>query len=261
MIEKIQKAIRKLGKYYHQFFLRYPKKVYCNICGWSGAYFFDTGWHKKVQCPKCNGQIRQRIFWAAINDPGLSNFKGILQDKDVLHFAPEELLGRLIQQISKSYKTADLQSEEVTYQHIDYPVDVSDMPAVPDISFDIVLLFDVLEHVPLHKNALKEVWRVLRKGGLLITTVPQEDNLIETIEDPHLQDRNKRKERFGDPNHVRIYGDDFADFLTASDFSVEVINADSFPESEREQLVLMPPTLSDKRFVTNNRRIYFARKS
>jgi SAM-dependent methyltransferase len=255
----IKKVLRKSKKLYHRFLLRHPKNVRCNLCGWSGNRFFDTGWHKHVQCPECNAQIRQRIFWASVNEMNDGDLKGILKDKDVLHFAPEVKLGQLIEAQCRSYKTADLQSEEVSYEHIDYPVDVSHMPTVPDNAFDIVLLFDVLEHVPRHLDALKEVNRVLRAGGYLITTVPQEDSLTKTIEDPDLIDRKKREELFGDPNHVRIYGDDFINFLEDAGFQVTTINSDSFPTTLREQLVLSPPVLSNRRFATNNRRIYFAK--
>ncbi len=39
-------------------------------------------------------------------------------------------------------------------------------------AFDAVLLLDVLEHLPSEEPALAEVWRVLRPGGALLTSVP-----------------------------------------------------------------------------------------
>lgn len=39
-------------------------------------------------------------------------------------------------------------------------------------SFDFVLSFDVLEHIPDYKSALLEIYRCLRPGGALILTVP-----------------------------------------------------------------------------------------
>jgi SAM-dependent methyltransferase len=41
-----------------------------------------------------------------------------------------------------------------------------------DSSFDTVLTFDVLEHVPDYRSALKEFYRVLAKGGQLVVSVP-----------------------------------------------------------------------------------------
>ena len=39
-------------------------------------------------------------------------------------------------------------------------------------AFDVVLLLDVLEHLPSEAPALAEAWRVLRSGGTLILSVP-----------------------------------------------------------------------------------------
>ena len=43
-----------------------------------------------------------------------------------------------------------------------------------DNSFDVILLLDVLEHIPYDKQyiALKEIKRVLKKGGLFLMSVP-----------------------------------------------------------------------------------------
>lgn len=41
-----------------------------------------------------------------------------------------------------------------------------------DNIFDIVLALDVLEHVENDSSAVKEIYRVLKKGGILIATVP-----------------------------------------------------------------------------------------
>jgi ubiquinone/menaquinone biosynthesis C-methylase UbiE len=51
---------------------------------------------------------------------------------------------------------------------------VSDILKIPvnDESFDVVLCTEVLEHVPDPISALKEMTRILRKGGTLIVTSP-----------------------------------------------------------------------------------------
>lgn len=41
-------------------------------------------------------------------------------------------------------------------------------------SFDAVTLFDVLEHISDHKKAISEVFRVLRPGGYILVSVPNE---------------------------------------------------------------------------------------
>lgn len=49
--------------------------------------------------------------------------------------------------------------------------DIEDMP-FEDERFDGVVCTEVLEHVPDPHTALKEIWRVLKPGGVMIGTVP-----------------------------------------------------------------------------------------
>ena len=42
----------------------------------------------------------------------------------------------------------------------------------PDETFDVVLHSDTLEHVPNAEKAMSEIWRVLKKGGVSIFSVP-----------------------------------------------------------------------------------------
>ena len=45
----------------------------------------------------------------------------------------------------------------------------------PDASFDAVTMFDVIEHVPADAVAVREAWRVLRPGGHLLLSTPNEN--------------------------------------------------------------------------------------
>jgi SAM-dependent methyltransferase len=47
----------------------------------------------------------------------------------------------------------------------------------------LLIACDVLEHVPDDHRAMREIHRVLRRGGYAILTVPQQDGLAETLED------------------------------------------------------------------------------
>jgi ubiquinone/menaquinone biosynthesis C-methylase UbiE len=49
--------------------------------------------------------------------------------------------------------------------------DATRMP-FPDGSFDIVIAAEVLEHIPADQNAMNEIARVLRPGGIAAVTVP-----------------------------------------------------------------------------------------
>ena len=57
------------------------------------------------------------------------------------------------------------------YGKIDYVSDIEKIP-VKDNSFDIIICTEVLEHVPNPIGALKEMARILKKGGKLLITTP-----------------------------------------------------------------------------------------
>ena len=57
------------------------------------------------------------------------------------------------------------------YSKVDIIADIEDIP-IKDATFDAVLCVEVLEHVKNPNVALKEIYRVLKKGGTLILTAP-----------------------------------------------------------------------------------------
>lgn len=63
-------------------------------------------------------------------------------------------------------------STDWDYSKIDYKCDITNIP-LSDESIDVVLLIEVLEHLPEPLLALKEINRILKKGGYLYISVPQ----------------------------------------------------------------------------------------
>ena len=57
------------------------------------------------------------------------------------------------------------------YGDIDYVSDLGNIP-VADESFDVIVCTEVLEHVPDPADALREMTRIIKKGGRLILTAP-----------------------------------------------------------------------------------------
>lgn len=57
------------------------------------------------------------------------------------------------------------------YGKIDYVCDVTEVP-VPDSCFDAVICTEALEHVPKPDAVIREIARLLKKGGAVILTAP-----------------------------------------------------------------------------------------
>ena len=84
----------------------------------------------------------------------------------------------------------------------------------PDESFDIVLISEVLEHVPEDKQAIAEVTRILKPGGVAAVTVPRAfpEKICWALSDAYHEVEG---------GHIRIYrADELAGKLTAAGLAV-----------------------------------------
>lgn len=230
--------------------------VECNVCGWRGPQLASDNWHPHTVCPQCGSQVRHRLLVAALTYLPAYRLERLVQGKTVLHFAPEAALRSRLQPVAGTYRTADLEAGP----GLDLGLDISDMPAVGSATQDLVLACDVLEHVPADQRAMRELYRILRPGGCAILTVPQKDGLAVTFSDPSVTAPEDRLRLFGQNDHVRIYGDDFAARLSAAGFTVDAVTADRFAPRLVRRHVLFPPVLSTHPLATNHRKVFFAHK-
>ena len=90
-----------------------------------------------------------------------------------------------------------------------------------DNFFDLVLCNHVLEHVDDDNKAMQELYRVLNKNGTAILQVPIDLERNETFEDVNVKTRQERIEKFGQYDHLRIYGSDYFKKLEKIGFHVE----------------------------------------
>jgi SAM-dependent methyltransferase len=254
---EIESIILRVKEIYHNFV---NTNVECNICNYKANRLDSDYWHQYAKCPVCGSGVRQRLLWATLER--LENFSldKIIKGQVVLHFAPEKGLSNLIKKYARSYKTADYLSDGYHYHKIDYNIDISNMESIGDESIGCVIACDVLEHVPNHIDGIKEVYRILRRGGYCIFTVPQRDNLKITYEDLSITDPVAREKAFGQHDHLRIYGDDFSSFMEGCGFSVTTIDRSLFKDRIARRNVLFPPILSTRENVTNFRKIFIGVK-
>jgi SAM-dependent methyltransferase len=163
-------------------------------------------------CPRCGSRQRHRLLWLYLErrtDLPASSAR-------VLHFAPEAGLERRLRSLpALRYRTADLEPGRG-----DLTLDVTEID-LPDASVDVLLCVHVLEHVEDDRRALRELHRVLAPGGWGVVQVPIQGE--RTDEDPAVRDPEERRRRFGQEDHVRMYGRDFRDRLVDAGFEVDVV--------------------------------------
>jgi SAM-dependent methyltransferase len=132
----------------------------------------------------------------------------------LLHLAPEPFLARRLQALPNlDYLSGDLEPGAAMAA-----VDLQRLP-FPDRSFDRVLCVHVLEHVDDDAAALRELSRVLRPGGEAVVMVPLLG--ATTDEDPSASPE-ERLRRFGQADHVRLYGTDLRDRIAAAGLDARV---------------------------------------
>ncbi|WP_084541429.1 class I SAM-dependent methyltransferase [Nocardioides alkalitolerans] len=105
-------------------------------------------------------------------------------------------------------------------------------------SVDLMICYHVLEHVPDDAVAMAEIRRVLASDGLGLVQVPL-DQHRPTVEDPGA-DAETRTRRFGQADHVRLYGWDVEDRLRAAGLDVLRLRCvDLVPPATRARYGLM----------------------
>jgi SAM-dependent methyltransferase len=229
--------------------------VECLVCGYQAKHFADSRWHVGATCPKCRTDTRHRLLAAALKLLPQCSYERYIAVKRILHFAPERIFGDFIRRGAASYASADLSGRGV-----DLRLDIANMPQVADASFDCCIACDVLEHVDNDRRALAELHRVLSPGGVAIITVPQRDGADRTYEDASITTPAERFQAYGQADHVRMYGADIVERMTAAGFRVDAIGADSFEPADAARFVLRPPVPNPHPLATNHRRVFFCHK-
>jgi SAM-dependent methyltransferase len=157
----------------------------------------------KNRCVRCRSASRERAEALYFKQSGLVEE---WQHQKLLHFAPELGMYFFLKKNLKEYVCCDIDPS----QYPDREVEQQDILALTygDETFDGILCNHVLEHIVDDKKAMQELFRVLKKGGKAILTVPIDDTLSKTKEDLSITDPEIRKREYWQEDHVRLYAKD-----------------------------------------------------
>lgn len=192
----------------------------CPICGYHGV-FIGVGHPPRwdARCLGCGSRERHRLTHLWITEGGGDRLAG----KRILHFAPEKIVMRRMRG-NPLYETADLHQPGVTHK-----VDITSVP-LPDACYDVVMAHHVLEHIEDDRQAMRELFRLLKPDGVAVLSVPINASRRETYENPLVSTPAERFAHFSAEDHLRYYGLDFADRLASVGFVVETFRLP--PEQE-----------------------------
>lgn len=195
--------------------------------------FLPYGYEKQRQNVLSPGTLsleRHRLMWLY-----LQNETDFFLDKlKVLHMAPEQSFYKRFRAMKNlDYITCDLDSPIANVK-----ADIQNLPFEAN-SFDVIFCNHVLEHVDNDKKALSELYRVMKPGGWGILQVPIRYQQEKTFEDPTITDHQERIEKFGQYDHVRVYGMDYYQKLAEAGFTVEKVNlSEKLSEEEIKRFAL-----------------------
>lgn len=218
----------------------------CNICGhvggtflirklpyfdWANSFSGDLDLRESLVCENCDSSSRDRMLvWAirkCLNESGIISAWKENKTIRMLESAGRRNHPLYLKQKYEYYNT-EYDSEKVQ-QKVD-PLKYADFQDLhfEDEHFNFVISSDVFEHIRLYKNALKEIFRVLKKDGKFILQVPYcdgwEKNLIKVKPDGEKDVFLTTTEyHAGNTLVYRIYGNELLKDLKDVGFEVDYI--------------------------------------
>lgn len=188
------------------------------MCGGRFRKFMPYGYKElraNALCPGCLSLERHRLLWLYLKEK-----TGFFASKlKVLHVAPEQCFYKRFKKLGNlEYTTADLESPLAEIKF-----DIQQIP-LPDDIYDMVICNHVLEHVEDDHRALREIFRVLKPGGVAILQVPMIMENEKTYEDPAITKPEDRLKHFHQKDHHRIYGADFPERVKKAGFEISETN-------------------------------------
>lgn len=163
----------------------------CNICEAKLKSFIHLA-NKDLLCPRCGSLPRTRRLYSLLTEHQC--LKGTF-----LHFSPPlSLYKKLAKLTNIQYLSSDFENEFLATHQFDLTnIDLA------DYIIDHFIAYHVLEHIEADQKAMKELYRITKKGGKGFIQTPFKKGTI--YEDFSIQSPEERLLHFGQADHVRIY--------------------------------------------------------
>ena len=136
-------------------------------------------WRERQECTGCGLNSRMRASIEFLRDPARASRRDLIYVTEQSTPMFRAIAARFPLAIGSEYLRDGTPPGQVNAQNLRCE-DVTGL-SFTDCSFDYVLSFDVLEHVPDYRRALAEVFRCLRPEGTLILSVPFDLTAEETL--------------------------------------------------------------------------------
>lgn len=193
-----------------------PTRGFCPACARETEWGTGPNGRAAARCTLCQSLERHRFLAELLR--GLRLY--VRTADHILEFAPQPQIQRLLRQEARSGAYVGIDPFDLRYASL-----AGDGCLLPfgDATFDLLLSFHVLEHIPDDARAIAEMARTMRPGGLALVQVPRRVGQP-TEEDPDAPPE-ERARRFGQDDHVRFYGDDLEDRLAAGGLRADFFEA------------------------------------
>lgn len=222
MIGYIKAGKTRLIDKFNKYYLR-GSSVICEMCKWEGSKFSSNN-----RCPNCRSLARTRLIPFS-----LRYFKTNSNIGSILHVAPNLSEYNFVKNHLKftNYDRLNISGQA---KHINIVQDLTNMNIATG-TYDQIIAWHVLEHIQDDQKAIKEMFRVLKKGGKLLLSVPiyPKNNPI-TIETPELP-KEKYEEVHGHFDHCRSCGLDYFKRFEKEGFETKSLNVSELEYSQMKK--------------------------
>ncbi|WP_292009636.1 class I SAM-dependent methyltransferase [Chryseobacterium sp.] len=182
----------------------------CNVCG-TRLKKFAALKNGDLICPVCGALPRARRLYILLESEFLK------PNISVLDFSPLRILYRKFKKRKDiTYFGSDFEGHFLS----DYHYDITDIENRSD-AFDLIICYHILEHIIEDRQAMTELYRVLKNDGVVLIQTPFKEG--EVYEDYTITTQEERTKHFGQHDHVRIYSaQELENRLKEAGFNTEI---------------------------------------